>query len=121
MLTCTGFAAQSPTTPLGPITFDRRDVGPEDVEIEILYCGVCHSDLHFARDEWHFTVYPAVPGHEIVGRVTSVGSGVTKFKVGRTRALAALWIRAGSVRRASRTLSNIARRGWSALTAARNR
>ncbi len=82
MLTCTGFAAQSPTTPLGPISFDRRDVGPEDVEIEILYCGVCHSDLHFARDEWHFTVYPAVPGHEIVGRVTSVGSGVTKFKVG---------------------------------------
>ena len=84
MLTCTGFAAQSPTAPLGPITFDRRDVGPEDIEIEILFCGVCHSDLHFSRDEWHFTVYPAVPGHEIVGRVTSVGAGVTKFKVGET-------------------------------------
>ena len=82
MLTCTGFAAASPTTPLAPITFNRRDVGASDVQIEILYCGVCHSDLHFARDEWHFTVYPAVPGHEIIGRVTSVGAGVSKYKVG---------------------------------------
>ena len=82
MLTCTGFAAASPTTPLAPITFNRRDVGADDVQIEILYCGVCHSDLHFARDEWHFTVYPAVPGHEIIGRVTSVGAGVSKYKVG---------------------------------------
>jgi uncharacterized zinc-type alcohol dehydrogenase-like protein len=56
-----------------------------DVQIEILYCGVCHSDLHFARNEWGFTQYPAVPGHEIVGRVTAVGSGVKKFKVGRHR------------------------------------
>lgn len=82
MLTCTGFAAASPTTPLAPLTFNRRDVGAEDVQIEILYCGVCHSDLHFARDEWHFTVYPAVPGHEIIGRVSSVGAGVSKYKVG---------------------------------------
>ncbi len=82
MLTCTGFAAASPTTPLAPITFNRRDVGASDVQIEILYCGVCHSDLHFARDEWHFTVYPAVPGHEIIGRVTSVGASVSKYKVG---------------------------------------
>ncbi len=82
MLTCTGFAAASPTTPLAPITFNRRDVGTDDVQIEILYCGVCHSDLHFARDEWHFTVYPAVPGHEIIGRVASVGAGVSKYKVG---------------------------------------
>ncbi len=82
MLTCTGFAAQSPTTPLAPITFNRRDVGQDDVKIDILYCGVCHSDLHFARDEWHFTVYPAVPGHEIIGRVAATGPGVTGFKVG---------------------------------------
>jgi uncharacterized zinc-type alcohol dehydrogenase-like protein len=82
MLVCTGFAAQSASEALGPFKFDRRDVGPQDVQIEILFCGVCHSDLHFARNEWKFTVYPAVPGHEIVGRVTSVGAEVTKFKTG---------------------------------------
>lgn len=82
MLICTGFATTAPDKPLGPLTFNRRDVGAEDVQIEILFCGVCHSDIHFARDEWHFTVYPAVPGHEIVGRVVEVGAGVSKFKVG---------------------------------------
>ncbi len=82
MLTCTGFAAQSATEPLKPFTFNRRDLGQDDVKIDILFCGVCHSDLHFARDEWHFTVYPAVPGHEIVGRVAEVGAGVTNYKVG---------------------------------------
>ena len=60
----------------------RRSVTPHDVEIEILYCGICHSDLHAARNEWHNTVYATVPGHEIVGRVTSVGDQVTNFKVG---------------------------------------
>ena len=82
MLVCTGFAAPDAQSPLAPLNFTRRDVGQTDVEIDILYCGVCHSDLHFARDEWHFTQYPAVPGHEIVGRVKSVGPGVTKYKVG---------------------------------------
>jgi uncharacterized zinc-type alcohol dehydrogenase-like protein len=66
------------------MTFNRRDTGENDVKIEILYCGVCHSDLHFARNEWHFTVYPAVPGHEIVGRVAEVGAKVAGFKVGDT-------------------------------------
>jgi uncharacterized zinc-type alcohol dehydrogenase-like protein len=66
------------------MTFNRRDTGENDVKIDILYCGVCHSDLHFARNEWHFTVYPAVPGHEIVGRVAEVGAKVTGFKVGDT-------------------------------------
>jgi len=84
MLICTGFGAQSAETPLAPITFNRRDVGADDVEIDILFCGVCHSDLHFARNEWHFTVYPAVPGHEIVGRVKSAGAKVTKFRPGDT-------------------------------------
>jgi len=65
----------------------RREPGPTDVEMEILFCGVCHSDLHQARDEWHNTVYPCVPGHEIVGRVTRVGDKVTKFKVGDTTAV----------------------------------
>jgi uncharacterized zinc-type alcohol dehydrogenase-like protein len=75
------YAAQSNTSPLAPWTIDRRNAGPQDVQIEILYCGVCHSDLHTARGEWGGTVYPCVPGHEIVGRVTAVGKEVTKFKV----------------------------------------
>lgn len=68
--------------PLNTLNIKRRKTTPHDVEIDILYCGVCHSDLHTARNEWHFTVYPCVPGHEIVGRVVSVGDHVTKFKVG---------------------------------------
>jgi uncharacterized zinc-type alcohol dehydrogenase-like protein len=78
------FATASPTSPLSAAVIQRREPTATDVKIQILYCGVCHSDLHFARDEWHFTQYPAVPGHEIVGRVTSIGSGVKKFKVGDT-------------------------------------
>lgn len=76
------YAAQSETTPLGPFSIERREPTAQDVEIEILYCGVCHSDLHFVRNEWGMTTYPVVPGHEILGRVTRVGSGVTKFKAG---------------------------------------
>jgi alcohol dehydrogenase (NADP+) len=79
------YAAQSATTPLGPHAIDRRAPLATDVQIDILYCGVCHSDLHQARDEWHDavpTVYPCVPGHEIVGRVSKVGANVQKFKVG---------------------------------------
>jgi alcohol dehydrogenase (NADP+) len=82
MFSCVGYAAESATARLGPKTIERRDPGAQDVQIDILYCGVCHSDLHQARNEWHNTVYPCVPGHEIVGRVTAVGSEVTKFKVG---------------------------------------
>jgi uncharacterized zinc-type alcohol dehydrogenase-like protein len=76
------YAASSPTTPLAPFDFARRDPGPTDVHIDILYCGVCHSDLHTARNEWKNTTYPCVPGHEIVGKVTAVGKEVTKFKAG---------------------------------------
>lgn len=76
------FAANSPTSPLAPHTIERREVGPKDVAIDILFCGVCHSDLHFARNEWGMTQFPVVPGHEMLGRVTKVGAGVTKFKVG---------------------------------------
>ncbi len=76
------FAAQDPKSPLAPWSLERRDPKPDDVQIEILYCGVCHSDLHTARNEWGGTVYPCVPGHEIVGRVTAVGKDVKNFKVG---------------------------------------
>jgi uncharacterized zinc-type alcohol dehydrogenase-like protein len=74
------YAAQAATSPLAPFSMQRREPLPGDVAIEILFCGVCHSDLHQARDEWHNTVYPCVPGHEIVGRVTRVGGKVKKFK-----------------------------------------
>ena len=77
-----GYAAQTPTDRLAPFQFERRAVGPHDVQIDILYCGVCHSDLHTARNEWKNTLYPSVPGHEIVGRVVEVGTHVSKFKVG---------------------------------------
>ena len=76
------YAALDATSPLAPFALDRRDPGPRDVQIDILFCGVCHSDLHTARSEWPGTVYPCVPGHEIVGRVTKVGAAVTGFKAG---------------------------------------
>jgi alcohol dehydrogenase (NADP+) len=78
------YAAQNATTPLAPFSFERRVVGKNDVQIEILYCGVCHSDLHTVRSEWNGTTYPCVPGHEIVGRVVDVGAKVNKFKKGDT-------------------------------------
>jgi len=77
-----GYAAQSATTALAPHRFERRDPRPDDVVIDILYCGVCHSDIHIARNEWGGSKYPVVPGHEIIGRVASVGPKVTQFKVG---------------------------------------
>jgi alcohol dehydrogenase (NADP+) len=77
-----GYAAQQSTTPLAPFSFSRRDLTANDVAVEIQYCGVCHSDIHSTRNEWGNAIYPMVPGHEIVGAVTAVGSGVTRFKVG---------------------------------------
>lgn len=82
MSTTKAYAAQSATTPLAESTIERRAPKPHDVQIEILFCGVCHSDLHTARNEWGGTKYPVVPGHEIVGRVSAVGDHVSKFKVG---------------------------------------
>jgi uncharacterized zinc-type alcohol dehydrogenase-like protein len=76
------FGTKAATAPLNPLDIQRRTPTAHDVEIEILYCGVCHSDLHTARNEWHGTVYPCVPGHEIVGKIVSVGEHVTKFKAG---------------------------------------
>ena len=76
------YAAQSPTDAVAPFSFQRRDVQAHDVQIDILYCGVCHSDIHQARNEWGGSIYPMVPGHEIVGRVIKTGDQVTKFKAG---------------------------------------
>lgn len=76
------YAAEKVSAPLAPFNFERREVGAHDVQIEILYCGVCHSDIHQVRDEWGGSIFPMVPGHEIVGRIVKVGDHVTKFKVG---------------------------------------
>src|SRR5690606_6100215 len=84
------YGTNAPDADLKQMQIDRREVTAKDVEIDILYCGVCHSDLHTARNEWHGTVYPNVPGHEIVGRITRIGSGVTKFKVGDRAAVGCL-------------------------------
>ncbi|MFQ3173209.1 MAG: putative zinc-type alcohol dehydrogenase-like protein [Flavobacterium sp.] len=76
------YAAYDAETPLKPFAFERKDIGEKEVQIEILYSGVCHSDIHTVKGDWGPAIYPLVPGHEIVGKVTAVGSGVTKFKVG---------------------------------------
>jgi uncharacterized zinc-type alcohol dehydrogenase-like protein len=77
-----GYAAQDAKSPLGPYGFSRRDPGPTEINIEILFCGVCHSDLHMTRNEWGNAVYPMVPGHEIVGRVVAAGNSSRRFRVG---------------------------------------
>jgi alcohol dehydrogenase (NADP+) len=90
MYATSGYAAHSATDPLQPFSFDRRDPQPNDVQIDILFCGVCHSDLHMARNEWGGTNYPCVPGHEIVGRVAKRGRDVKKFKEGDLAAVGCL-------------------------------
>jgi uncharacterized zinc-type alcohol dehydrogenase-like protein len=87
MIKTTGYGTSNATTPLAPFNFERRDPGSKDVQIDILYCGVCHSDLHTVRNEWQNTIYPCVPGHEIVGRVSKVGPDVKNFKVGQLAAV----------------------------------
>ena len=82
MLPTKAYAAPAPSVPLAPFDFERRDVGPHDVLIDIAFCGVCHSDLHQVRDEWGAGIFPMVPGHEIVGRISKVGDHVKNFKVG---------------------------------------
>jgi uncharacterized zinc-type alcohol dehydrogenase-like protein len=82
-----GYATPNAQSPLAPFDFSRREPGATEISIEILFCGVCHSDLHMARNEWGQSIYPLVPGHEIVGRVTAAGKAVTKFKVGEIAAV----------------------------------
>ncbi|MEQ1839242.1 MAG: alcohol dehydrogenase catalytic domain-containing protein, partial [Verrucomicrobiales bacterium] len=90
------YAASAASSPLAPFSLERRNPRPKDVVIDILFCGVCHSDLHQARNEWHNTVYPCVPGHEIVGRISRVGAEVTKFKEGELAAVGCLVDSCGS-------------------------
>ena len=82
MITSIGYAAQNAKSGLNPFKFQRRDPRPDDVVIEILYCGVCHSDIHQVRNEWGGSQYPMVPGHEIVGKVINIGPNVTNFRIG---------------------------------------
>ena len=82
MLPTRGYATKGPSSPLEPFNFERREPGPNDLLIEILYCGICHTDIHQARDEWGGSLFPMVPGHEIVGRVTRAGSAVQRFTAG---------------------------------------
>jgi alcohol dehydrogenase (NADP+) len=84
MLKTHGFAALTAHTPLAPFSFERRDPGTNDVQIKILFCGVCHSDLHQTRNEWGASRFPMVPGHEIIGTVTAIGNAVTGFSIGQT-------------------------------------
>ena len=82
MIPVKSYAAYQSAAALSPFKFDRREVGNQDILIDILYCGVCHSDIHQVRSEWGGSIFPMVPGHEIVGRISKIGDGVTKFKVG---------------------------------------
>ena len=90
MIATKAYAAQSATTPLAPFNLERRNPGPNDVEIDILFCGVCHTDIHLLKNDWGFSIYPMVPGHEIVGKVVSVGNTVKKFRVGDTAGVGCL-------------------------------
>ena len=84
MIQAKAYAAQSPETDLAPWSFERREPGEHDVRFDILYCGVCHSDLHQIKNDWFPGIFPMVPGHEIVGKVAEVGSHVKKYKVGES-------------------------------------
>ena len=82
MIATKGYAAQSPESSLAPWNFERRAIGPHDIQIGILYCGVCHTDIHLTRNEWGPGIFPMVPGHEIVGKIVAIGSHVKKFRIG---------------------------------------
>jgi uncharacterized zinc-type alcohol dehydrogenase-like protein len=98
MLISKGFAALDACSPLSPFAFSRRDPGAQEIAVEVLFCGVCHTDLHQARNEWGGSKFPIVPGHEIVGRVVATGSGATKFAVGQ---IAAIGVMVDSCRKCS--------------------
>lgn len=106
------FGTDSTTAPLKEMNIERRVALPTDIEIEVLYCGVCHSDLHTARNDWGFTTYPVVPGHEIVGRVTKVGSEVSKLKVGDIAAVGCLVDSCRTCSSCKQDLEQYCQNGW---------
>ena len=106
------YGTSAAENPLTPMDIDRREVNANDIEIDILYCGVCHSDLHTARNDWGFTYYPAVPGHEIVGKVTRIGSAVTKLKVGDFAAVGCLVGSCGTCSSCQQDLEQYCHNGW---------
>ncbi len=106
------YGTADPKADLKSMNIQRREVLEHDIEIEILYCGVCHSDLHTARNDWGFTTYPAVPGHEIVGKVTQAGSGVTKLKVGDFAAVGCLVGSCGTCSSCQKDLEQYCLNGW---------
>ncbi len=112
MISSKGYAAQSHDTPLGPWQFERREVGPHDVLIEIAYCGVCHSDLHQIRNDWFPGIFPMVPGHEIVGKITAVGAHVKKFKVGDKAGVGCLVDSCRDCENCHRGLEQFCQNGW---------
>jgi uncharacterized zinc-type alcohol dehydrogenase-like protein len=116
-----GYAALSAESPLAPYEFDRRDLRPDDVAMDILYCGVCHSDLHTSRNDWGSAVYPCLPGHEIVGRVTAVGPEVTRFKIGEVVAVGCLVDSCGRCDQCRHDLENYCREGWTGTYNGRDR
>lgn len=106
------FGTEAANADLKELTINRREVTTKDIEIEILYCGVCHSDLHTARNDWGFTTYPTVPGHEIVGKITKVGNGVTKFKVGDLAAVGCLVDSCRTCSSCAKDLEQYCLNGW---------
>lgn len=106
------FGTEAANADLKELTINRREVTTKDIEIEILYCGVCHSDLHTARNDWGFTSYPTVPGHEIVGKITKVGNGVTKFKVGDLAAVGCLVDSCRTCSSCAKDLEQYCLNGW---------
>jgi uncharacterized zinc-type alcohol dehydrogenase-like protein len=112
VMTVKAYGAYASDKPLEPITIERREPGPRDVQIEIDYCGVCHSDLHTVRGEWGKSFYPCVPGHEIIGRVSAVGDAVTKFKVGETVGVGCLVASCQRCASCAEGLENYCENGW---------
>ncbi|APZ41979.1 NAD(P)-dependent alcohol dehydrogenase [Acidihalobacter ferrooxydans] len=107
-----GYATHSATGELGPFDLERREPRPQDVAIDILYCGICHSDIHSARNEWGNTHYPFVPGHEIVGRVAAVGNEVTRFKAGDLVGVGCLVDSCGTCSACNDGLEQYCEHGW---------